>query len=75
MLHDGWECSQLDFDFFFTVVSLWQLRGYRFDPAFSLWLVLHVAALLPLLFPLSRTGCSVCNVNIPAQAKYWPQQK
>lgn len=36
--------------------------GYRFDPAFSFWLALHVAALL-LLFPLSGTGvqCLQCE--------------
>lgn len=61
MLHDGWESSQLDFEL--TVLSLWQLWGYRFDPAFSLWLALQVAALLLFLFPLSGTGvqCLHCE--------------
>lgn len=69
MLHDGWESSQLDFEL--TVMSLWITDLILPSP--SGWLCM--------LQPSSSSSlylgqeCSVCNVNIPAQAKYWPQQK
>lgn len=69
MLPDGWESSQLDFEL--TVMSLWQLWGYRFDPAFSLWLALHVAATL-LLFPLFGTGVQCLQCEHSSSGKILP---